>query len=602
MRKNEQSTTSGFTERQSHAVLMLLISVAVCLFLWPATASQLTSWDDKGYVTANPLIRDISPAGIKAIFSMPVMGNYHPLTILTYAVEYHFAELDPFLYHFDNLLIHIAATLLGYVLAYLLTGRKTVALLCSLLFALHPMHVETVAWVAGRKDSLCAVFTFAACISHVRYVGEGRLRWYLLCLLMFIGALLSKPVAVVVPLSLLLLDYALQRPFTARALWEKLPHFCLALASGIAAFAIQHSGGAMDVHREQYNIMERLLLVCYALFTYLWKSILPLGLKAIYPYPPRVEGILPWYCFAAPVALAAIGYGAWKYATRNRLVIFGLLFFVANIVLLLQFIPVGDSIVSERYAYLPYFGLFLVFAIFLDTIPGRWKRPAATAVALLLLGYGLAARARCGVWYDSYTLWADEVAKEPARVPIAYNNIGFYFFERQPKQPGDNDSALFYLQAAVELQPDMANALEGLGILHYMNRDLSASEYYFRTLTAVRPDAESYYDIGAVWFELGKKDSALIAYTRALSKNPGHIGARLNRAVAYQKTGQWEKSMQDITELLQRAPGNAAAYYYRSLCDTQMQRYDLALQDVETAISKGYSAIDTAYYRMLKNR
>ena len=154
----------------------------------------------------------------------------------------------------------------------------------------------------------------------------------------------------------------------------------------------------------------------------------------------------------------------------------------------------------------------------------------------------------------------------------------------------------------MELQPDMANALEGLGILHYMNGNMPASEHNFRKLVAARPDAESYYDLGAVWFELGKKDSALIAYTRALDRNPNHADALLNRAVAYQKTGQWEKSMQDIDELLKRMPGNAAAYYYRSFCDTQMRRYDLALRDVETAISKGYTAIDTAYYRVLKSR
>lgn len=588
-------------DRQPHFLIMSLIAVLVLLVLWPVTGNELTNWDDKGYVTNNPLIRDFSWQGIKAIFSVPVMGNYHPLTMLTYAWEYSVVELSPFLYHLDNLLLHLVATLLAYVLAFQLAQKKTVAFICALLFGLHPMHVETVAWVADRKDSLSALFTFAACLSHIRYVRSGFRKWYILTLLMFVCAVLSKPVAVVLPLTLLLIDYSLDRPLKITIVFEKLPHFILALLFGIVAFSIQHKGGAMGIHKEHYSLLERALLGLFALITYLWKSILPIDLKAIYPYPLREGGTLPWYCFATPLVIAAIAFVVWKYR-QNKVVVFGFLFFIVNIFLLLQFIPVGDSIVSERYSYLPYFGLFFLFAAGIDVALQKWRRAAGAVAALLLLAYAATARERTKVWFDTYTLWADEIAKEPTRVPVAYNNIGFYFFERQPKEPGDIDSALYYMQAAVELQPDMSNALEGLGIIYYMNKNMEASEANFRRLASVRPDAESFYDLGAVWYERGKRDSALIAYTKALALNPAHNGARMNRAIAYQQAGLWAEAGSDISILLKNMPGNASAYYYRSFCDTQQQRFDLALQDVERAISAGYRGVDTAYYRALKSR
>jgi len=584
-----------------HVLAVLLIVIGVLLVLWPVTGNQLTSWDDKGYVTNNPLIRELSWQGIRAIFSTPVMGNYHPLTMLTYALEYGVVELHPFLYHFDNLLLHIVATLLAYVLAFQVTQNKAIAVICALLFGLHPMHVETVAWVADRKDSLSALFTLAACIFHIRYVRSGARKWYVLGLVMFLFATLSKPVAVVLPLSLLLIDFVLERRWSIMILLEKLPHFLVALLLGILAFSIQRGGGAMDIHKEHYSMFERALLGLFALATYLWKSLLPIDLKALYPYPVREGGALPWYCFVAPIAIAALTFAVWKYR-RNRVVVFCFLFFLSNIFLLLQFIPVGNSIVSERYAYLPYFGLFLVFATGLEVAWKRWRVATGVVAVLVLLAYSAMARVRTSVWYDTYSLWSDELAKEPTRAPIAYNNIGFFFFERQPKEPGDIDSALYYMQAAVDLQPDLSNALEGLGIIHYMNKNMRASEANFRMLASVRPDAESFYDLGAVWYERGKRDSALIAYTKALQLNPTHSGARMNRAIAYQQMGLWGDGCRDIEILLENMPGNATAYYYRSFCDTQQQRFDLALRDVDKAIAAGYRGVDTAYYRLLKGR
>ncbi len=200
----------------------LLFPVAIAVITWVVfqncTNAQFTNWDDPGYITNNPIIRDCSWESIKTIFSTASMGNYHPLTILSYAVEYGFAGLQPRIYHTDNLVLHILVTLLVYRFVMLLTHRTAAAVVTSLLFALHPMHVEPVVWVADRKDLLYTLFFMGSCIAYIYYTradGISRLIYYLCVFLLFICSILSKPVAITLPVVLFLIDYFEQRKWAA---------------------------------------------------------------------------------------------------------------------------------------------------------------------------------------------------------------------------------------------------------------------------------------------------------------------------------------------------------------------------------------------------
>ncbi len=369
----------GALKTSTHAFIMAGIAILCWLFLRVCLNNQFTNWDDPGYIQDNTFIKDLSPAGLKAIFSAPVMGNYHPLTILSYAIEYSFVRLEPWLYHFDSLVLHILDTLLVYWFVNLLTRRPVAAIVTALLFGLHPMHVESVAWISGRKDVLYGLFYLAACISYVYYLraaGAKKRNWCIGVLVLYICSLLSKPVAVTLPLTMLLIDYFEKREWKYSLLGEKIPHFILAVIFGIIAVKVQQSAGAMDMQKVHYNFIERIALGGYAFITYLWKAVIPAGLCNFYAYPQKTGGSLHILFYLYPLAAVAIVFLAWKYLRKNRTFVFGLLLFIAGIALLLQFIPVGDAILADRYTYLPYLGLFFIASWYVSEYFGIKKNMA----------------------------------------------------------------------------------------------------------------------------------------------------------------------------------------------------------------------------------
>ncbi len=255
------STVTSYLERIPHAFILTTITIITWLCLKASLDNLFTDWDDKGYILNNDLVKDISFHGLKNIFSTSVMGNYHPITILLYAIEYSFVQFDPWLYHFDSLILHIIVTLLVYWFSFLLCHNKIAAAIIALLFGIHPMHVESVAWVAGRKDVLCALFYFAACIAYLyftRAAGQRKKAWYIGIIALFTCALLSKPTAVTLPLILLLIDYYEKRTSVRSAIYNKIPFFILAVIFGAISVNIQHGGGAMDIHKESYNLLQRM--------------------------------------------------------------------------------------------------------------------------------------------------------------------------------------------------------------------------------------------------------------------------------------------------------------------------------------------------------
>ncbi len=598
-----------------HLLVVAMIAAITWWVLKGCLGNQFTDWDDAGYFVNNPIVRDMSHEGLKRIFSEPVMGNYHPLTMLSYAIEFSYVELEPWLYHFDSLWLHILVTIEIYCFVQLLTKRPVAAAVTALLFGIHPMHVESAVWVAGRKDLLCALFYIAASICYVYYVRVQRSKrwlWYGAVLVLFVGALLSKPVSVTLPVVLLLIDYYEKREWKAVVLLEKIPHFILALIFGMLSVKIQHGGGAMDVQKVPYNFIERIALGSYAFVTYVWKAVLPAHLCCFYPYPQKVNGYLPMVYYLYPLATAALVYALWRFARMNRVVVFGVLFFIVNILLLLQFIPVGESILADRYSYLPYTGLFFIAGWYVSVaLTPDMSKALHYAVLALVVAYagclGYASSERCNVWYDATTLWTDEIEKEPTRAPIAYNNLGFVYFNKKNTiaDPGERkvatDSAIYLLGKAVELKPDMVNALQGLGILLYMRGDFESSATYFRRAIQLQPTADNYTDYANVLMQMGKSDSVLIVYSIAVSLNPDMYGGYLNRARFLKMQGRMDEAARDLDKVISINPNIGEAYYLRSFGYAQKGEKALALQDVDKAISLGYGQVDNNYYQQLKN-
>jgi protein O-mannosyl-transferase len=638
-----------FLQKYAQPLIIAGISLLTFLFFRTIINNQFTNWDDLGYITGDLLIKDLSAEGIKNIFSTahPVMGNYHPLTILLYAIEYSYVGLKPWLYHLDSLLLHILVTISVYYLVKTLTGRMVAAAIAALLFGIHPMHVESVAWGAGRKDILYGLFYILTCITYINYirnVGNKKMVWYISGLVLFALSLLCKSVAVTLPVTLFLFDYYENRKVHFNLILEKTPHFGLSLLFGILSIYAQKDIGALGTLDVSFNPLERFALGCYALCTYLWKAVVPVGLSNFYPYPMKENGSLPAAFYIYPVIIIGLLFIIWKFARRNRIVILGALFFLINIVLLLQFVPVGGAIMSDRYGYIPYFGLFLMAGWFVsgyfevkEKIPTGKILLGITLAYSLVLGY--MTNERCKDWYDSVTLWRDNIEKHPSS-PIAYFYLGQQYFslyeaETNPeKKKALADSTLGYFNESVARKPDYINPIIcigelqrtynqlaeakktyytamninaknesvylGLGIVFAMQRQFDSAEYCFTTALKLKPNFPEGLSNYANFLDIvGKVDSSIKIYGIAIAQNPDAPIPYMNRAKIYMKQGRYDLAIADYSRVLQVSPDNAEMYYSRGKAYALKGDKAQARQDIEKAKSLGYTQIDPNLLHML---
>ena len=270
-------------------LLFLILIISLPAFL-PCLKNGFV-WDDRQYLIENSAVQALSFKNVTRIFTSFTEGNYHPVTFLSYLLEFHFFKLNPAGYHLINLILHLFNSLLVFWLFMLLTRSSAVSFITSILFAIHPLHVESVAWVSGRKDVLYAFFFITAIISYLYYLKKRKGNaFYLLSLFLFILSVLSKSMAVSLPLVLFLIDYLSGRKFDKTALLDKVPFFVLSIVFAVIGFVSQYTGGA--VRQEPLVLYDSILNACYAVVFYLNKALAPVKLACFYPYPGKIEKLI----------------------------------------------------------------------------------------------------------------------------------------------------------------------------------------------------------------------------------------------------------------------------------------------------------------------
>lgn len=662
-----------YASTKGQLLLAGAIGVITFLFLMVCIDNQFTNWDDPGYIKDNQVIKSLSGEGLSAIFSTSIMGNYHPLTILTYAIEYSCVNLEPWLYHLDSLLFHVIVTLLVYWFVQALTKRPVAAAVAAILFGLHPMHVESVAWVAGRKDVVYGTFYIAACIAYLYYVRALEktkpIGLYLFVFILFVCSLLAKPVAVVLPVTLLLIDIFEGRLFKSpelegnneplsvrkldfnfNALLDKIPFFAASVAFGIKSVKDQQAFGSLDTMNVDFNHIERIGLGGYALVTYLWKAVAPVGLSNFYPYPEKTVLGIHWHYYLYPLVFVGLLFAIWRFGRKNKVVLFGSLFFLVNIVLLLQFIPVGGAIVADRYSYIPYLGLFImagwgIATVLEDAAYHKYKTVALAGIVVYSLALGVLSNQRAKVWYDAMSLWRDEIEKEPVRAPNAYNNLGFNYFNKfnESVNPAEKrlyyDSAFYLLNRAIDLQPtfvnphislgelersagkfgeakrhyyralqlkgfdESANAYLGLAIIYAITRNGDSAAFCFKNALELKPYfPEAHSNYGNFLDMTRQPDAALQQYGIAIGQNPDMYAPYLNRGRLYQRLHKCDEAMKDFEKAISLNPNNGEAFFARAFCHAQRGNKQLAVADIEKAMSLGFtlSADGQKFYAAMK--
>jgi tetratricopeptide (TPR) repeat protein len=582
--------------------LALLIILTLITFL-PIFSCDFTNFDDNRMVTQNPLITSLSWRNLRVIFTRYFEALYHPLVLLSYAIEYHFFGLNPVVYHATNLALHIISCALVFWLIILISGRVGAALVTAVLFGIHPLHVESVAWVTERKDMLYAPFFLGALISYELYMVRGGRRYYILALFLFLFSLLSKPMAVTLPVLLILMDYIRGRGVRREGLIKKLPFFALAFVFVIVTIR-GHYQPVQEKAIQEYNftLFQRVFVVSYNILFYLWKMFVPVRLSCYYPYPVKGGNALVPVLYISPFVLAALVFLAFFRRRRTRAMVFGGLFYLATLLPVAQVLPVGAyGIPADRYSYIPLIGVFYILGELFHRIYHHRNFRHAVMRVLMALIMGLLigvlsflAQKRCRVWKDSLSLWNNVLEQYP-RAAIAFHGRGSYYAEK-----GETDRAILDYSWFLELRADYPPVLNARGMCYVKKGEWERALADFNEAVRLRPlFADGYYNRGGLYMNRGETEKAIQDFLRVLEIQPDSYDAYNNLGVAYQQKKEWDRSISYFTRALDINPGYANAYANRGISRRLKGELDGALDDLKRAIGMKPSVAE--YYNNLGN-
>ncbi len=579
-----------------------MLAVTFVAYL-PSLGNGFINWDDNFYVTENARIAHPTLHGL---LTENLGGNYHPLTMATLALNYKLSGMNPASYHWLNLLLHLANTaLVFFFVRKLAGGRLWVSLATALFFGIHPMHVESVAWISERKDVLYALFYLIALLAYLRYLDARRWPWLLAAWVSFVLSAASKPAAVVLPLTLFAVDYFRRRPIRAPVVLEKIPFLVVSAAIGLLTFKAQQEVGAV-ADAKLWSPFQRVLFASYGTVMYFAKLLVPVHLSAVYPLPATSTKRYATGFYVAPILLAVALPTVLYLCRRVRPVVFGIAFFFINIFLVLQLVTVGAALMADRYTYVPYIGLFFALAWWLDEPAGAARRfpvkPFVAAILLFLLPMSLVQTwNRCRIWKNSETFWNDTIAKYPGKIVDAYYNRANYYVKK-----GRLDEGLADYDRALQLNSGVPRIWYNKGLLlAQLDRNDSALVCFDRVIQLTPTHVDALNNRGAMKYRNGDRAGAIADFTRILELNPRYRDAYLNRGVAYADLKEFEKSAEDRKrgiELDPTNPGNVVEYFSLGEVLRQMGRHQEAIAAFDRAIgSAPPGAADLGAYHLARS-
>ncbi|MFA6039618.1 MAG: tetratricopeptide repeat protein [Candidatus Peribacteraceae bacterium] len=516
------------TRRQVFLVVLAFLGLALLVYGRSLT-NDFVPFDDDILVSRNPVIRELSPRSIRKAFTMFDPELYIPLTFLTFQVEYQAGGMNPAVFHTTNLVLHTANALFVCWLTFLLTRRRFAGVVAGLLFLLHPLHAEAVAWVAGRKDVLSAFFFLASLIAYVTHVRKPRWTAYVLSLELFLLGLLSKVIVVTLPVILLLIDVWEGRGITRKSLWEKAPFFLLSIVFGVIAFL----GKGADTLPKAYSLLQWILLLAGSTAFTLWKLFLPFSLSVIYPLagPPSPGGA--GYLLALVICAFLAGFVAygWKHARRIWV---GVAFFLITLAPTFFNLYKGSVtyIASDRYAYIPSIGLFLLAGLGAARLydhlsPRSLRRGAAVLGIFVFAAFGFLSFRQSLVWKDGITLFSHALSLYP-RSALALNNRANAYIRQ-----GNVDAAIADYRAALAVEPESVRLHNNLAKA-YIRKGMKDEAYaeFEKALNIDLGDAETHLALALFFFQENRIQDARDALRNAYALNPDFVERQTDPALA----------------------------------------------------------------------
>jgi protein O-mannosyl-transferase len=698
--KQSQSSISG-----SNMNLLLLGAVAVIIFVCfhYTLYNQFLNWDDWIYITKDKYITSFTASHFNSMLFRDITLNYfHPLTMLSLAVNYQFFQLNPMGYYFTNIMLHILnAILVFYCIKVLMeamvkVGYKAITpipwlvAIGALLHGIHPMHVESVAWISERKDVMYSVFYFIGIMMYVRYTQGVRLKWMLylnifialLCLCGIIGlrefsldftvkghnfsindsiilsfffillassifvelkykhiklelfyvaeffllSLFSKPMAVTFPLALMAVDLLLKRDQAlikkggswivseTKALFklgmEKWVFLIIAFLSGLQSIFLE-IGHDTVAFTGGYNVTQKLLISSYAFTMYTFKAFYPANLCNFYPFPNLTSGYyLPTIFYYTPISATLIIFIPLFLARKNndllRVVLFGLGFYFANLVFILQFLSAGTTIMAERYSYVSYFGLIFMLIYFAHWLWLKNKTYHVVIVgtlSVICIICGYLSHERTKVWHNPETLWTNVIAMDGTETSVGYLNLGSYYIDS-----GKYVKAYPEFVVLEKLHTKEAGVYRDLGNIYGMRNQFDSSLYCFgMALQYDSTDATIYNNRAITYANLGKFDRALKDFKKAYILDTTQDGVLADLARTLMQVGQLNEAVPDYSKLIKKHPKEASYFMSRGSAYLNLGNPQLAIEDylhaLELQPNNGESLynLSIAYHKIKDN-
>lgn len=580
MKNRSPIKSQRVSEEQLYWMPAIFVAICTVLFYLPIASNHFVNWDDTVAITENYHIRSLNPSSLQWMFTTFHTGNWIPLTWLSLALDYAIGGLNPTIYHVHNLLLHVSNTLLifflslkilrlaaandetkSYVSVFFeksmgkkigkITPRIGIAILTALLFSLHPIHVESVAWATERKDLLCSLFFLAALLIYLDDMSskETKIGKWTICLGLFALALLSKPMAVTLPLVLLLLDVWPLNRFKAnfpKVLWEKIPFFVLSLIIAVITIRAQSDAGAI-LNIAKLSIAFQIMNAFHSLIFYVWKMILPFDLVPFYPITHQGQHTFSTPNIIAFLLVILISITCFFYRKNKPYLIISWLYYVITLLPVLGILQVGSQAAADRYSYLPSLSLFLLFSTSIFILFSNHQVILTALSTAIVVALGFATMNQLVVWKNSVNLWESVVKVYPNISVISHTN--------------------------------MANAYKQMGQLD------KALKEYNRALTFPNPHAYIHDGKGTVLLDKGLVDEAIQEFKQAITLNSTYASPHRNLWFAYEKKGWYDLALAEILEAVKINPEFAEAYNNLGVSYGREARFEESTEVFKKALS-----------------
>jgi tetratricopeptide (TPR) repeat protein len=525
------------------------ICCIIIISFFPLFGAGFLDWDDRDYITNNLSVQSLSLDNTKLYFTKSYLGNYHPLTMLSYSFDYFIGNSNPFYFHTTNILLHIFNTYFIYIIIKYVSENKLIAIVTSLLFATHPLAVESVGWIAERKNLLYTFFFLISILSFIKYTINDAKKYYWLCLLFFLFSLLSKGQAVTLPLNLIAIIWIIKKQFYNKHLFLKLiPFFILSIIFGIIAIVSQYNDGYINTSINT-SILDKISIACYSYCIYIVKILFPINLSALHPFPKFIN-----YYFLLYIIPTLGVFFLFLYSIKKQFYLLGAIIFIftSNIIFVIQILPLGGYMYADRYTYIPSISIFLTVTIIL------YKLFILNNIKIIIIFFSIIILGNSFITYNRSKLFTGS--------DLLYQDI-------LKKYPDDEIT----LNSMAALMTKKGNYIDALV---YVNKAINSDSKYF----------QAYYNKGMIYYKLGDDIKALENFKKCISIESQYYEAYYGMAQVLVKQQLYDKALDNLNNVINLKKDYKQAYYLRGLCFAFLKEYENSIFDYNTAQKLGFNS------------